>query len=700
MLLISIKKLVTSLALLLLASPLKASSTVASQPTSFSDLLQQSIPSCAQSCLRSSLADEFPVACTAQEDVYCLCSHYTNSGESLGEVAVGCVYSSCSSLDRINTAYGICLGRKDAVKPTKTALTYTVIAGSSSPGPTTMSSQTSFTSGIPLTTTANTSRLKLSQSASANTFSTLPSATVSAPSTAVPSAAVADASPSMTPAQIAGLSVAAVAAFILAIGLMALSVCLRRRGEQSVSMDRYEKGRGGASRIKPRRFSHYVALKDRSGSPARVPLKPTPVSPRNTSNLSLPLDQIGIAISAELHNPSVVSKPSTTPTSDANQPAANKAPPRPFSALTQETVFEEDDLTARRRSSVPLPPLPLSIPPIRNLQASRSPPPTYDPNHRQTARESELFLEIPVRNQQPKPPKFLSTTNTEDGSPQPRIPSLRPRLVPAIQTSSSKGSVANTASSRNPSNQGDRMDCYYSSNQHPTPKASPAHFTRPKDSPKTVQIKSKNSPSTVSHRSSHGSSHNNKNRDSLSSQTSFETDANDTTPEEDDPSKRLQLPCSTPPKQRLSPVAESPISSLRYPKVPRSTNQLVPRSPAKDASMPQKPSAHHVRDTFISPPCPQRRTHQRSTSAGATSAVALPPRSVDRGSRVRSGAWGASPVMYEEDVVRPLNVRRRGDYGPDRACARGGVEDKHPVWIPKLMATKGEDGDLWLRVGL
>jgi len=67
---------------------------------------------------------------------------------------------------------------------------------------------------------------------------------------------------------------------------------------------------------------------------------------------------------------------------------------------------------------------------------------------------------------------------------------------------------------------------------------------------------------------------------------------------------------------------------------------------------------------------------------------------------VRSGAWGASPVMYEEDVVRPLNVRRRGDYGPDRACARGGVEDKHPVWIPKLMATKGEDGDLWLRVGL
>lgn len=56
--------------------------------------------------------------------------------------------------------------------------------------------------------------------------------------------------------------------------------------------------------------------------------------------------------------------------------------------------------------------------------------------------------------------------------------------------------------------------------------------------------------------------------------------------------------------------------------------------------------------------------------------------------------------MYEEDVVRPLNVRRRGrgrgDHGDD---GHGEVELKSPLWLPRLTPTRGKEGDLWIRVG-
>lgn len=666
------------------------------------------------------------------------------------------------------------------MKPTQTTLTYTVIA-SSSPGWTTMLSQTFSTSRVPIETITAKSMPYGPQSTLAHASSTLSSATMPALSTpmsslaALPTAATAaaavaapaaaaatDAAPRMTPAQIAGLSIAAVAAFTMAIALMVLSVFLRRQGEQRVDRDDgYEKGSSRIARIRSRRSSHYVALTDRSDSPARFPLKPARTARKDMatvgpavgwsghpnksitvhsqqrsaagtsttgSNTSLPLDQIGIAISAELDNRPVVSKQSTKLASDTNQPIGNEASLRPSSTLTQETVFEEDDLTAGRTSSVPLPPLPLSIPPIRNLRASTSPPTTYDPNNSQAIRKPERSLDIALRNEKLK--SRNSSSNIENGSPKPRVPSLRSRLLPTIRTKSSNGSLTKTASSWNAGHDGEEIDCY-SSTQHLIPKASPAHFTRPKDSAKTIQIKMNKSLSSMSQHSSRGSS-SHKNRDSLSSQTSFETDANDITPEEDDPTKRLQLPCSQPPKQALSPVIESPISNVRYPKVPRSANQHVPRNhPTQDAApTPQSSPAHRAveessssssshlskrnhalpplllesrprihsphRDPFVSPSRPLGRTHKRSTSAGATSTIALPPRSVSRGSRVRSGAWGGSPVMYEEEVVRPLNVRRRGDYGQGRA----GAEGSSHIWAPKLTPTKGQDGDLWFRVGL
>ncbi|KAI8932159.1 hypothetical protein NX059_011042 [Plenodomus lindquistii] len=779
MLLSPFKRLCTSTVLLLLASPLTASPTVSSKASSFSDLLQQHVPSCAQSCVRSSLDDRFPVACTAQEDVDCLCSHYSNTGESLGEVAVGCVYASCSSLDRIDSAYGICLGRQEAVKPTKTALTYTVIA-SSTPRPTSLSSQRSAVSSRSASTTTTQSKPTPTQSAFADTVSTLPSATASPSSTPVPTAAAAEAPPKMTPAQIAGLSVAAVAAFIMAIGLMALSVCLRRRRERRIVVDGDEKGLGGRSRSLSARFSHYVTLNGQSETQLSVPMIPAPVARKNnarvrsglgpsghpsnlrtarpqqrpgvgTSNASsessLPLDQIGIAISAELDGTSAPVRQPAKPANDAKQHPGDKAQSntlyRPFSTLTQDTVFEEDDVQARRRSSMLLPTPPVPIPPIRNLQPSRSTP-TYDASNRQAARKSELFLDIPVRHERPQPKRVITKDLPSTAPQRPVVAPLRPRLAPPTQMNSSKESVAHTASSRNGSSDGDIIDYYFSSPQpNITPKASPAHFTRPKDSPKAIEIKSRKSLSTMSRRSSRASSinNNNHNRDSLSSQTSFETDPNDTTPESDE-DKQLS---SSPTKPPLSPVAESPISNLRYPKVPRASNQLVARSPLSPSSSqhafpstppprarraispstllskrnnalpplllesrPRLNSPH--RDPFISPPRRQKPHHpQHRRSASTETASTTPPvRRVDRKSRVQSGgAWGGgSDVMCSEPAaaVRPLNVRRRGEEMSEVNVGRdvdvdfetGGLSS--PVWVPRLTPTrKGED--LWIRVG-
>ena len=77
---------------------------------------------------------------------------------------------------------------------------------------------------------------------------------------------------------------------------------------------------------------------------------------------------------------------------------------------------------------------------------------------------------------------------------------------------------------------------------------------------------------------------------------------------------------------------------------------------------------------------------------------------IDRKSRVQSGAWGRSPVMYEEDVVKPLNVRRRRDemsalnIGRDVDVDFDRVGLKSPVWVLRLTPRKKGD-DLFLEVG-
>ncbi|KAF1944020.1 hypothetical protein EJ02DRAFT_501792 [Clathrospora elynae] len=772
MLLSYLKRLSVSSVFLITSSPLEAAPSVPSTPSSLPQALQQNVPSCAQSCLRASLDERFPVACSGQESIACLCSRYSNMGESLGEVALGCVYLACPTAEQkasLDSAYGICLGQKDAVMPTKSALTYVV---TSTPRTMSTSSVRSAGTTASIITSAQQTGIHPTQSAFVDTISSFPTATSSMSFTSVPAATAAEAPIRMTAAQIAGLSVAAVAAFVMAIGLMALSVCLRRRRERRFILNTDEKGLGQRQKSQSARFSHYVQMENGPEQPTRFLMVPPPArrkggigsqngrpggakavrpaqrlgvgTSNNSSESSLPLSQIGMAISAELDGNSVVPKKAPKISTGRQRPASIPShlnmPFRPVSTMTQETVFEEDEMPACRRSSMLLPTPPVPIPPIRALQPSRTMP-TFATSSRRSARQSELFLNIPIRHERPQP-KRVAATEISNGSPQPRQPASRPHLAPPFQmtstsTSTSYESKATTASSRDASQAGDIIDYYFTSNrsQNTTPKASPALIIRPKESTKSVHIKPKTSHSTVSSRTSTNI------RDSVSSQTSFETmDPNDPTPEDEDDDKQLSDDSTSNKPVPLSPVAESPISKLRYPKVPRASNQLVPRSPkspppyykykpgngngtsrrrpdpstllsTRDKALPPLLLESRRRlnsspqrrdpDPFTSPPPP--RSHVRSSSAESWSSTPASKLGFDRKSRVQSGAWGKSPVMYEEHVVQPLNVRRkRGDemaelnVGRDVDVDAEGV--KSPVWIPRLTPTR-KGGDLFISVG-
>lgn len=802
MLLSPIKRLCTLLPTLIAATPQEPNS--ATLPAA----LVRTIPACAQPCIKSALFNTFPLACTAQPDLHCLCSHYSTGGETMGEVALGCIYASCSTIDSSAVAaYNICLGQRGAVMPTQSALTITPASTIMSPLKTTASStvvSTRRTSTFASTSPAETSSLTKSEATSTNSViidsvSTTTSVSREPSSSSVPlpastpNAVTAQSPPTMKPAQIAGLSVAAAATFILAIGLMVLSVCLRRRRERKAAeLMPYEKE---SQSPPPRNFSTRLSRqfigKSVQSSPSRdnfafsqrpslqrggVKLAPAPHINLNTNNpraqalrtipvrspspdhssihpalrpgagytnnsgsSSVPSEQIGLAITAELPGSSVptirLPRPLRSSGGGLREDRVKSllsptdAYRRPDSVLTQDTVFEEDVPSQRRRSSKLLPTPPVPIPPIRTFQPSR-PAPTLIPGtqprrpfpvRQQSLQESGLSLDIPVRHSRSQPMQIAASQVRLRRSPVSTVASANfgPSGSP-IRTSSvyDQHKSFSTSTSTLEPRHGDIPDYYFMTHKSPPkyqePKASPNRIVRPKDSPKVVSIKTKPSPSTVSRATSRASTNI---RDSMSSQTSFETvDPHDPTPEDDDDEKQLE-------DSRLSPVAESPISNLRYPKVPRASNQLVPRSPRSPASQqsnrsplgPPEPSPLRTRrrgeQTAInlesqfamrergSPSKDDVRTymqpfrqHMRSTSV--ESAWNPTPTSSNAHTRAQSGQWPKSPAMYESDFVRPLNVRiKSGLQAPEVD-----VEAlKSPMWVPRLTPRK-EGDDLFISV--
>jgi hypothetical protein len=722
--------------------------------------LQRAVPACAQPCLRASLFDRFPLICTSPVDLNCLCSRYSSSGESLGELALGCIYTSCSVVDsQAATAYSVCLGQEDSVPQTKTALT--LVAGSltrTQP----MASPTSVTviESTPTLRSPSSAQPTTLQANIADAVSTTVSVTSSGSTTSVPavaaSVAPAPSAPTMKPAQIAGLSVAAAATFIVAIGLMALSAFLRKRRQTRDLVEPDEEKRKDflpepystpfppgpyletysrrppaamLPRVAPKQFPLESVLGRQGNAPlstliAKYDPTDSATAPRNSVSRSVQADQIGMAVSAELDGEpamGIASGPSLQRKAGPRQHREKSLrftfdnSQRPDSVLTQNTVFEEDVVPSRRRSSKLLPAPPVPIPPIRALQPSR-PPPVFDPtagptrstlNRAYGPHQPELSLNIPVRHS-----RSLAETVPYRPAPQEtRVIALAPPIHLSTPSPHQLSRAASGTSSQG--NAEDIPDYYFTADGSSADTAAAVQSRRRvQGSPRVINIKAKKSASTVSRSTSRASTNI---RDSLASQTSFESvDSNDPTPEDEDEAKQLSD------DNQLSPVAESPISALRYPKIPRASNQLVPRSPRSPRSplnqespkrLPE-PSALLVKrrgqkealrlEGRLAMDSPRRaetrdriknyQCHTRSSSTG-TGNPASSARSIDGRNRVQSGQWPQSPALYDTDATQPLDYRSR-----QRQQQPLDFEAlKSPAWVPNLTPKRHGD-DLFLSV--
>lgn len=207
--------------------------------------LQQIIPTCAQQCTSSAIASSFvPDKCKSAIDVSCLCSHYSTSGYALSELALACVYSDCSESVRDASSqdvFGLCSSYTKAVTATHLVLTLT----KSGADPSTSSSSKSSTSSSSARVTESTllssiSTRQLTEAASTVTSVSTPSATLPISETSAPPSSVPTQSPKgLTTGQAVGVSVASIAIAALLFGICFFCCCcVQRRRKQNKGGDR------------------------------------------------------------------------------------------------------------------------------------------------------------------------------------------------------------------------------------------------------------------------------------------------------------------------------------------------------------------------------------------------------------------------------------------------------------------------------
>ncbi|THY99534.1 hypothetical protein D6C95_04526 [Aureobasidium pullulans] len=619
--------------------------------------LLQTIPTCAQECVSSAVVSSFvPQKCKSTTDGACLCSNYSTSGFTFGEVVLGCVYSSCSAGVRNaseHDAFNVCSTYTKTVTATHsvlTLLTTGAAAPSTSSSPTSKSSpQATGVSTIPTTLTTEASSTSITSTSTVPTSSSGASTEVSSTPTQSPKI--------LTTGQTVGISVASIAIAALLFGLCFFCCCCARRRKK----EKKNKKSGTPTR-KWFKSSHRLDFQDQSSpTGSRFPSKNTtrpatsspegPVrpprsyqaspnrSPRSSfdsfakspetitqrrfrpslrpqlewwSETSRP-DIRQVPDGLKSHRASIASPSrSETRSSRLPTPIANitinlkKASKqlRPDSAATRWTVFEEDCKTPGHKKTLPAPPCPPS--PLFLAPIHPPPGPSFADQYTispEDMTKSGLMLQIPrkpVRHDEISAQNGITLVTGISGHENlPMPPSSAASYLPAYYTSSD---------SRTPV----------------APKWSPhdhERFSQPHFAPMPLM------PRAV--------------RNSWASATTFESvDPDETTPENEV-------------DKQLSPVS--------YPKVPRPSNQAIPRS---------SPSTISSRKVTLAA---KRRGEDLSLDLG-------------RGLRI---------VNIREAPESPLRkYENRNKRGNDQTPQMG---LKSPLWEPKLTPSRRGD-DLYLSV--
>lgn len=523
---------------------------------------QQNLPSCVRPCL--DFFKNSAYSCES-DDLPCFCSRYSSQGLTLGELAYGCSNYNCKDVPNVDNRalYSICSGEKAAVSATQTRITLPPYP-SSSHSATATRIQSTPASSVPVTTT--TSEAAPASITSAST-STSASATGSPP---VPADNGSGPSTNLTSGQAVGVSIGAMGGLCLAGALLWFILwCRRRRTFKSPKSrkDSFDFIDKGAPRHSPFRYG-YADSRGTLGGFAKPRVEQEEGAAQDgdwyeqqskragpgqhDASLSRGIRAVSPASrsydSLRTRSQLLPDKAGQTP------PQPQYKPPRAASVFSTATVFEEDGKTPKLLSPATMLPMPVAPKPVLKTLPRRPERPTY----------SAIFSTSPVEMRHPQsisssPTKSVRKELTP--SPLRHIPPAPP--VPAKPSAASSRAlstefrVSTYQHLQPPSSVPSYVPEYYASSDSRSPAFDIIAPPRRRPVPTPSKPPARSAVPPKSYRCSGGS------------ETSFES----TDPDEITPPEEIE--------RHLSPVPEgdSPSHNIKYPKVPRSSNQAVPRSP-------------------------------------------------------------------------------------------------------------------------
>ncbi|KAK1086615.1 hypothetical protein LTR48_003386 [Friedmanniomyces endolithicus] len=539
--------------------------------------------------------------------------------------------SKSTSASMQQNVYGICSAQAGEVLATHSTLTLPATTTSSSDVTTTtvevyvtssgtISSSTAF---LPTTlqTFASASSSEVSPvSGYAMTIASSTAASASAFPTAaaIATAASSSESTSLTSGQAIGVSIAAFGGLGLAVALIWMFACWRRRKGKGICKsppsqhDSYDFVDDAPPRFSPFRYGYAdprgplggftgqrVELPDEKRAKSQWYREQFPVQ-----ETSEKLGPLGITVNRTVSPESLRSVRSNGTLRTISQLLPDKpgeTPPRPSqkhfvrvqpSVRSPETVFEEYSSSrpsSKRVSATLMPPVPTHAALLRGKGAIQGTQyaqqqPTSVPDE---VRQPSLSLTMPIKAS--RPVKNVPSPIT-----------ISPPSVP--RTANARSGDARTKSGTSSKSGGSLLDYYTSPEIDMSMNALGSPFTpislepqrRVKPIPAAITVTRPTYPPRAVRRTS-----------SAGSDTSFEsTDPDEPTPPDEE-------------DKQLSPVAEhSPIAAIRYPKVPRSSNQSIPRSPVMRLAPPKSPRRHRPRR--------EKTVRNKSTPPTAASPTSLP----------------------------------------------------------------------------
>lgn len=164
----------------------------------------------------------------------------------------------------------------------------------------------------------------------------------------------------------------------------------------------------------------------------------------------------------------------------------------------------------------------------------------------------------------------------------------------------------------------------------------------------------------------------------------------------------------TPPEEsdkRLSAVAESPLSSLKYPKIPRPSNQAIPRSPPQSrwtastsAFSPASDDKQPATQIRFSPSSEEKHPRTLLSKRRGENAA----QDLEQSLHI-SSPGGSSSTYSRHSIVHGLRIDGAGSPMKVSNYSRGGYHElpemalKSPLWEPELTPSKRGD-DLFISV--